>query len=254
MRLKNKVALITGAGMGQGRAAALLFAKEGAKIIIGDVNVEGGKETVDMIKKQTKSDAVFVKCDVSKEADCKKLVKEGAKAFGKINVLYNNAGVLWKNIDKSVIDMTEENFDKVIGINLKGPFFICKYGIPELIKAGGGSVINIGSISGLTGSSIPQDAYAICKGAMRIFTRSIAIQFAKKNVRCNVIHPGMINTPMQHKYMENPDWLKAVLNEIPLGRFGEPQDIAYAALFLASDESSFMTGSEMVVDGGYYAM
>lgn len=253
MRLKNKVALITGAGMGQGRAAALRFAKEGANIVIGDLNAEAGKETVAMIKSTTKSDAIFSKCDVSNEADCKKLVKAGVKAFGKLNVIYNNAGVLWKHIDKSLVDMKEEDWDKVMAINLKGPFFICKHGIPELKKAGGGSVINIGSISALTGSTIPQDAYASAKCALIMLTKSIAIQFAKDNVRCNIIHPGMINTPMQHKYMQNPDWLKAVLEEIPLGRFGEPDDIANAALFLASDESSFMTGAEMVVDGGYYA-
>jgi cyclopentanol dehydrogenase len=134
-----------------------------------------------------------------------------------------------------------------------GTVYICRHGVPELKKAGGGSIINIGSISALTGSSIPQDAYNASKGALIILTKSLAIQFAKDNVRCNIIHPGMINTPMQQKYMKNPKWLQAVLDCIPLGRFGQPEDIAYAALFLASDESSFMTGAEMVVDGGFYA-
>lgn len=229
-RLKGKVALITGAGMGQGRAAALLFAKEGAKIVVGDVNVDAGKETVELVKTQTKSDAAFSKCDVSKEADCKALVKAGLKAFGKLDILYNNAGVLWKNIDKSVTENTEENWDKVIAINLKGPTFICKHGIPALLESGGGSIINIGSISALTGSTIPQDAYNCAKGALIILTKSIAIQFAKKGIRCNIIHPGMVNTPMQHTYMKDPAWTQAVEDDIPMGRFCKPEEIAKTAM------------------------
>ena len=251
MRLRNKVALITGAGMGQGRAAALLFAGEGANIVVGDVNAAAGKETVALIKKQTKRDAIFRKCDVSKEADCKKLVAAGVRAFGKLDILYNNAGVLWKNIDKSVTEITEDNWDLVMGVNLKGPVFICKHGIPALIKSGGGAIINIGSISGLAGSDVPQEAYSTAKGALRIFTKSLAIQFAKQNVRCNIIHPGMIDTPMQAKYMEDPAWTQAVADSIPMGRFGRPEEIAKAALFLASDDSSYITGAELVVDGGF---
>lgn len=252
-RLKGKVALITGAGMGQGRAAALLFAKEGARIVVGDVNADAGNETVALIKQQTKSDAVFSKCDVSRELDCRRLVKAGLNGFGKLDILYNNAGVLWKSIDKSVIENTEENWDKVIGINLKGPNFICKHGIPALLKNGGGSIINIGSISALAGSTIPQDAYNCAKGALIILTKSIAIQFAKQGIRCNIIHPGMIDTPMQHVYMKNPQWTKAVEDDIPMGRFGKPEEIARVALFLASDESSYMTGAELIVDGGFCA-
>ena len=134
-----------------------------------------------------------------------------------------------------------------------GTVYICRHGIPELKRAGGGSIINIGSISALTGSTIPQDAYNASKGALIILTKSLAIQFARDNIRCNIIHPGMINTPMQHRYMENEDWLKAVLDSIPMGRFGEPKEIASAALFLASEESSYMTGAELVIDGGFYA-
>jgi NAD(P)-dependent dehydrogenase (short-subunit alcohol dehydrogenase family) len=252
MRLKDKVALITGAGQGQGRAAAVLFAKEGAKIVAGDVNEAAGKETVAIIKKNG-GDAIFVKCDVGKESDCKKLVQAGVKKFGKLNVLYNNAGVLWKDKDVSLVNIDMKNWKTITDICLMGTVYICRHGIPELKKAGGGSIINIGSISALTGSSIPQDAYNASKGALIILTKSIAIQFARDKVRCNIIHPGMINTPMQHKYMKNPKWLQAVKDCIPLGIFGEPEDIAYAALFLASDESRFMTGAEMVVDGGFYA-
>jgi NAD(P)-dependent dehydrogenase (short-subunit alcohol dehydrogenase family) len=251
-RLKDKVTLITGAGMGQGRGAALLFAQHGARIVVGDVDEKAGNETVELVRKEG-SDAVFVRCDVGVEADCKNLVETGVKSFGKLNVLYNNAGVLWKDKDRSVINTEEANWDRVMAICLKGAYFICKYGIPELQKSGGGSIINIGSISALCGFTVPQDAYTAAKGALISLTKSLAIQFAKDKVRCNIIHPGMIATPMQAKYMADPKWVKAVEDDIPLGRFGTPQDIAYAALYLASDESSFMTGSEMVVDGGFYA-
>jgi len=252
MRLEDKVTLITGAGMGQGRAAALLFAREGSKIVIGDVNDEAGLETERLVR-ETGSEAVFAHCDVSVEEECRNLVETGVKKFGGINIIYNNAGVLWKDRDKSVIDTKSEDWDAVMGVCLKGVYFICKYGVPELKKAGGGSIVNIGSISGLTGSSIPQDAYASAKGALRTLTKSMAVQFAGDNIRCNIIHPGMIDTPMQKKYMENSDWLKAVVDSIPLGRFGQPEEIAKAALFLASDDSSYVTGAELVVDGGFYA-
>lgn len=252
MRLKDKVALITGAGMGQGQAAALLFADEGAKIVVGDIDDKAGAETVGMIE-DAGGEAVFAHCDVSSEADCKALVDKGVGTFGRLDIIYNNAGVLWKDRDKSVVDTKEEDWDAVMGICLKGVYLICKYGIPELKKAGGGSIINIGSISGLTGSSIPQDAYACSKGAMRILTKSLAVQFARDNIRCNVIHPGMIDTPMQHRYMQNSEWTKAVEESIPMGRFGQPGEIAKVALFLASEDSSYMTGAELVVDGGFYA-
>lgn len=252
MRLKDKTALITGAGQGQGRAAAVLFAKEGARVVVGDIDEKAGKETVKLIKKDG-GDAIFVKCDVGRESDCKKIVRAAVKQYGKLNVLYNNAGVLWKDKDVSLVDIDMENWKRITDICLMGTVYICRHGVPELKKAGGGSIVNIGSISALTGSSIPQDAYNASKGALIILTKSLAIQFAKDKIRCNIIHPGMINTPMQHKYMKNPKWLQAVLDCIPLGRFGQPEDIAYAALFLASDESSFMTGAEMVVDGGFYA-
>lgn len=252
MRLKDKVALITGAGMGQGRAAAQLFAEHGAKIICGDIDDVAGEETVALIE-EAGGTAVFEHCDVSKEEDCKNLVKAGIDAFGGLNVLYNNAGVLWKDRDVSLVDIKNEDWASIMNICLMGTVYVCRNGIPELKRAGGGSIINIGSISALTGSTIPQDAYNASKGALIILTKSIAVQFARDNIRCNIIHPGMINTPMQHRYMENEDWLKAVLDSIPLGRFGEPKEIAYAALFLASEESAYMTGAELIIDGGFYA-
>ena len=252
MRLKDKVALITGAGMGQGHAAARLFAEHGAKIVCGDIADDAGAETVALIK-AAGGEAVFAHCDVSKEGDCRRLVEAGVDAFGKLNVLYNNAGVLWKDRDVSLVDIQNEAWASIMNICLMGAVYICRHGIPELKRAGGGSIVNIGSISALTGSSIPQDAYNASKGALIILTKSIAVQFAKDNIRCNIIHPGMINTPMQHRYMENEDWLKAVLGSIPMGRFGEAEEIAHAALFLASDECAYMTGAELVIDGGFYA-
>ena len=252
MRLKGKVALITGAGMGQGRAGAQLFAEHGAKIICGDIDDDAGEETVSLIE-AAGGQAVFVHCDVSKEEDCKNLVEAGIDAFGGLNILYNNAGVLWKDRDVSLVNIQNEAWTAIMNICLMGAVYICRHGIPVLKSAGGGSIVNIGSISALTGSSIPQDAYNASKGALIILTKSIAVQFAGDNIRCNIIHPGMISTPMQHKYMENKDWLKGVVDSIPMGRFGEAKEIAYAALFLAGDESSYMTGAELVIDGGFYA-
>ncbi len=251
MRLKGKVAIITGAGMGMGREAALLFAKEGAKVIVFDLNRKAGMETVRMIKK-AHGDAIFTEGDVSKEQDVKNAIKKGVRKYGAINVLYANAGVLWKDRDKSVIETTEKNWDIVQAINLKGPFFLTKHGIPELQKAGGGSIILVGSISGLVGFELAQDSYTCAKGALIALTKSLAVQFGPQNIRCNIIHPGMIDTPLQAPYL-NEEKKKNIAACLPLRRIGTARDIANAALFLASDESSFMTGAEMIIDGGFIA-
>ena len=247
MRLKDKVALITGAGMGQGRAACLIFAREGAKIVALDINEKAGRETVDWVQQQG-GEAIFVHCDVASEEQVKKAVQAGVAAFGKLNILYNNAGVLWRDRDFEVTRTFEENWDRVMDINLKGYVWVSKYGIPELIKQGGGSIINIGSLSALLGFKRAQDAYTCSKGAIISLTRSQAIVYAGKNIRANVIHPGMVDTPMQKEFDEEAR--KAIAEWIPLGRMAQPEDIAYCALFLASDEASFITGAELVVDGG----
>ncbi|MBX7257207.1 MAG: glucose 1-dehydrogenase [Candidatus Hydrogenedentes bacterium] len=251
MRLENKVAIITGAGLGMGREAALVFAKEGAKVGVFDLNADAGKETVALVEKAG-GKAVFVQGDVSKEADVKRAIEETVKAFGKLDILYANAGVLWKDRDKSVLDTTEENWDIVQAINLKGPFFLTKHGIPELRKAGGGSIILVGSISALVGFTLAQDSYTSAKGALIALCKSLAVQFAPEQIRCNIIHPGFVDTPLQAPYL-NDDKRKAIAGEIPIRRLGTARDIANAALFLASDESSWMTGAEMVVDGGFMA-
>ncbi|MGE5851473.1 MAG: SDR family NAD(P)-dependent oxidoreductase [Candidatus Methylomirabilota bacterium] len=252
MRLRGKVAFITGAGMGQGREAALLFAKEGARVIVADISPRAGQETVRRIDRRG-GKALYVEGDVGVERDVKRMIETGVKKFGALHILYNNAGVLWKDRDRSVTDTTEPNWDRVMAINLKGPFFVTKYGIPYLVKSGGGSIINVGSVSALCGFTVAQDAYTSAKGALISLTKSLAVQFARKNIRCNIIHPGIIETPMQAPYLKDPKKRKSFEDSIPLGRVAHPREIAYVALFLASDESSYVTGAEIVADGGFYA-
>jgi len=252
MRLKGKVAIITGAGMGMGREAAVLFTSEGAKVIVFDLNKKAGKQTVDLIRKAG-GKGLFVQGDVRKEDDVKKAIKKGVKEFGALHILYANAGVLWKSRDRSVIETTEENWDIVQAINLKGVFLLTKHGIPELKRSGGGSIILVGSISALAGFTLAQDSYTSAKGALIALNKSLAVQFGPDNIRCNIIHPGMIDTPLQEPYLTE-EKKQAIGASLPLRRIGVARDIAGAALFLASDESSFMTGAEMIVDGGFIAM
>jgi NAD(P)-dependent dehydrogenase (short-subunit alcohol dehydrogenase family) len=247
MRLKNKVALITGAGMGQGRTACLIFSEEGAKIVALDVNENAVRETVELVKKQG-GEAVFACCDVASEEHVKEAVKTGISAFGRLDILYNNAGVLWRDKDFEVTKTIEANWDRVMDINLKGAVWVCKYGIPELIKQGGGSIINIASLSALLGFKRAQDSYTCSKGALISLTRSLAIVYAEYKIRANVIHPGPVDTPMQSEWDE--DTKKEIADWVPLGRLAQPEDIANCALFLASDESTYITGTEITVDGG----
>jgi NAD(P)-dependent dehydrogenase (short-subunit alcohol dehydrogenase family) len=250
-RLKGKVALITGAGMGMGREASVLFAEEGARVVVADINAKAAAETVDLVGKAG-GQAVAVAGDVAVEADVKRMVEEGVGAFGALHVLYNNAGVLWKDKDRGVLETDGTQWDRVMGINLKSVFWVTKHGIPHLRAAGGGSIILIGSVSALAGFTRAQDAYTAAKGALISLNKSLAIQFARDNIRSNVIHPGIVETPLQAPYLN--DALRAEFKTgIPLGRIGQPRDIANAALFLASDESSFMTGAEMIIDGGFMA-
>ena len=249
MRLKDKVCVITGAGSGMGRAACVRFAKEGAKVVAADLQEPAGRETVQMIERAGGRSA-FVVCDVSKEDDCRKLIQEGVKAFGRIDVLYNNAGIFPEK-DHSVTDTEEKIWDKVFAVNVKGVAFVCKYGIPELLKAGGGSVINIASFVALVGCSVPQDAYTASKGAVIALTKSLAVQFGPKGVRSNAICPGPIETPLLMDWLLKEPAEKAKrLNRIPMGRFGKPEDIVNLALYLASDEAAWTNGAVVVADGG----
>jgi len=250
-RLNGKVALITGAGMGMGREASVLFAEEGARVVVADINAKAAGETVELVKKAG-GQALAVTGDVAVEADVKRMIEEGVGAFGALHVLYNNAGVLWKDKDRGVLETDGVQWDRVMGINLKSVFWVTKHGIPHLRTAGGGSIILVGSVSALAGFTRAQDAYTAAKGALIALNKSLAIQFAKDRIRSNIIHPGIVETPLQAPYL-TPE-LRAEFNSgIPLGRIGQPRDIAYAALFLASEESSFMTGAEMIVDGGFMA-
>jgi NAD(P)-dependent dehydrogenase (short-subunit alcohol dehydrogenase family) len=250
-RLKGKVALITGAGMGMGREASVLFAQEGARVVVCDINDTAARETVALVEKAG-GKAVAAVGDVALEADVKRMVDAGVSAFGALHVLYNNAGVLWKDKDRSVLETDGAQWDRVMAINLKSVFWVTKHGIPHLRAAGGGSIILVGSVSALAGFTRAQDAYTAAKGALISLNKSLAIQFAKDNIRSNVIHPGIVETPLQAPYLT--DELRAEFKTgIPLGRIGQPRDIANAALFLASDESGFMTGAEMIVDGGFMA-
>jgi len=252
MRLQRKVAFITGAGMGQGREGALLFASEGARVAVADVNGEAAAETARLIG-QAGGEALAVVGSVGVERDVERMIGEAVGRFGALHVLYNNAGVLWKDVDRSVLETSEESWDRVQAINLKGPFFVAKHGIPHLIRAGGGSVINVGSVSALCGFTVAQDSYTSSKGALISLTKSLAIQFARQNVRCNIIHPGIIETPMQAPYLADPAKRRSFEEGIPLGRIAHPREIAHVALFLASDESSYVTGAEIAADGGFTA-
>jgi NAD(P)-dependent dehydrogenase (short-subunit alcohol dehydrogenase family) len=250
-RLTGKVALITGAGAGMGREASVLFAEEGARVVVADIDGKAATETAGLIR-QRGGQALAVTGDVAVEADVRRMIDEGVGRFGALHVLYNNAGVLWKNRDRSVLETDEKWWDRVMAINLKSVFWVTKYGIPHLRAAGGGSIVMMGSVSALAGFTRAQDAYTAAKGALISLTKSLAIQFAKDQIRCNVIHPGIVDTPLQAPYLT-----EAIRKEfetgIPLGRIARPREIAYVALFLASDESSFMTGAELVVDGGFTA-
>jgi NAD(P)-dependent dehydrogenase (short-subunit alcohol dehydrogenase family) len=248
-RLKGKVAFITGAGMGMGREASALFAEEGARVVVADIDGAAAAQTVALIE-QAGGQALAVTGDVALEADVRRMIEAGRQRFGALHVLYNNAGVLWKDRDRSVLETDEKWWDRVMAINLKSVFWVTKHGIPHLRAAGGGSIVMMGSVSALAGFTRAQDAYTAAKGALISLTKSLAIQFAKDRIRCNVIHPGIVDTPLQAPYLTDAI-RKEFETGIPLGRIAQPREIASVALFLASDESSYMTGAELVVDGGF---
>ena len=250
-RLGGKVALITGAGMGIGREAARLFAAEGARVVVADIDERAAGETAAAIA-AAGGEALATVGDVALEADVARMIAAGVARFGALHVLYNNAGVLWKDRDRSVLETDETCWDRVLAINLKSVFWVTKHGIPHLQRAGGGSIVNVGSVSALVGFTRAQDAYTAAKGALISLTKSLAIQFGQDRIRCNIIHPGIVDTPLQAPYLTE-ELRREFRSGIPLGRIAHPREIAFAALFLASDESSFMTGAELTIDGGFTA-
>jgi len=248
MRLQNKVVFITGAGGGMGREAALMFAREGAKIVANDYRAEAVEDTVQMVRADG-GEAIAVPGDVSVATDVKKAIVTGEQAFGRINVLYNNAGIM-PDGDESVLDMDEDIWQRVMDINVKGIGLSCRYGIPALLRAGGGSIINIASFVARLGCTVPQDAYTASKGAVVALTQSLAVQFGPKGIRTNAISPGPILTPLLDELLVDPAKRALRLNRIPMGRFGRAEDIVYAAMYLASDESTWVNGANLAVDGG----
>ena len=249
MRLAGKVALITGAGSGMGRVAAQVFAREGARVVAADVDVEGGQQT-EALARDAGLDVRFTRADVAREADCRAMVELAEATFGKLDVLYNNAGIFPEQ-DHSVVDTDEAVWDRVLAVNVKGVYLSCKYGIPALLRAGGGSVINVASFVALVGCSVPQDAYTASKGAVIALTKSLAVQFAPRGVRTNAICPGPIETPLLMSWLLTDPEAKAIrLARNPTGRFGRPEDVVNCALYLASDESTWTNGAIISVDGG----
>jgi NAD(P)-dependent dehydrogenase (short-subunit alcohol dehydrogenase family) len=251
MRLKNKVALITGASSGIGREASLLFAREGASVMVADVDDKGAQGTVEMIGHE-KGKGAFVHADVSQATDCKQMIAAAEEKFGKLNVLFNNAGIMHSQ-DDDAISTDEKIWDLTMNINAKGVFFGCKYGIPALRRAGGGSIINTASFVALLGAATPQIAYTASKGAVLALTRELAVIHARENIRINALCPGPLRTELLMKFLDTEEKRQRRLVHIPVGRFGEAVEIARAALFLASDDSSFVTGTDFLVDGGITA-
>ena len=248
MRLQNKVALITGAGGAIGREAALLFAQEGAKIIVTDVVDANGNETVAMIQANG-GEAAYIRADVSKESEAKAMIDFAEQTFGKLNVLFNNAGISHSQ-DDDILTTEEKIWDLTLAINVKGVAWGCKHGIPALLRAGGGSIINTASFVALLGAATSQIAYTASKGAVLSMTREIANEFARKGIRANALCPGPVRSPLTETFLNTEERRQRRLVHIPMGRFGYAKEMAYGALFLASDESSFVNGATFTVDGG----
>jgi len=246
MRLKNKIAIITGAGSGIGRAIALAFAREGAKIVVADLNEKGGQETADLIKKE-KGEVVFIKTDVSQAKDIEQMVETCLKEFGQVDVLANNAGIVKMS---PLHETLEEDWDKILGVNLKSVFLSSKKVLPIMLGQGKGKIINIASIAGLVGFS-NLGPYCASKGGIIALTREMALEYAPQRINVNCIAPGIIKTAMTKEMLADETTRKFLESSTPYPRLGEPEDIAQAAVYLASDESDFVTGEVLVVDGGW---
>ena len=249
MRLEGKVVIITGGARGQGATEARMFAQEGAKVVIGDIRDDLGMQVEAEIR-ELGGEAIYLHLDVTSADDWQRAIDTAEQQFGKVDVLVNNAAIVLR---KDIEETTADDWDNIMEINAKGVFLGTRAVISAMRRAGGGSIINISSISGLV--SIGPPAYIATKGAVRLFTKSTAIQYASENIRANSIHPGSVDTDMRREGLgsQTPEEIQARIDNIPLGRVGTTEDISYGALFLASDESSFMTGSELVIDGGYTA-
>jgi NAD(P)-dependent dehydrogenase (short-subunit alcohol dehydrogenase family) len=248
MRLKDKVAIITGAASGIGRETCLLFAEQGAKVIVADINENEGEETIRKIH-DNGGQALFVKTDVSKAADCKIMIDTAGDQYSRLDILFNNAGIMHSS-DDDAVNTEEDVFDLTYAVNVKGVFLGCKFGIPALRKSGGGVIINTASFVAKLGAATPQIAYTASKGAVLALTRELAVVHARENIRINALCPGPLKTELLMKFLDTDEKKQRRLVHVPMGRFGLAKEMAQAALYLASDESSFVTGTEFMVDGG----
>ena len=249
MRLEGKVALISGGARGMGAEAGRLFAKEGAKVVLGDVLETEGKTTVEEIR-AAGGEATFVRLDVTSESDWATAVTEAERLYGKLNVLVNNAGIGGGN---RIEDTTLADWERTMAVNSTGVFLGTRAVIPAMRRAGGGSIVNISSQLGLVGTDNSSPQYQASKGSVRLLTKATAIQYAKDGIRANSVHPGPIVTAMTERRRADPETYRLTVSRIPLGRYGQPLEVALGVLYLASDEASFVTGSELVIDGGWTA-
>jgi NAD(P)-dependent dehydrogenase (short-subunit alcohol dehydrogenase family) len=250
-RLKGKTVLITGAGSGIGRETCLLFAAEGAEVVAVDINVQTAQETAGMVR-EGGVNATYYRADVSEDADCQGMVRHAEEVFGKLDILFNNAGIMHSQ-DDDAVNTDEDIWDLTMAINLKGVWLGCKHGIPALRRAGGGSIINTASFVALMGAATPQIAYTASKGGVLAMTRELAVVHARENIRVNALCPGPLRTELLMSFLNTEEKRQRRLVHVPMGRFGEAKEMAQAALFLASDESSYVTGTEFMVDGGLTA-
>ena len=252
MRLDGKVCFVTGGASGMGRVAAAMFSREGARVAVADLNADACEAAAEEARGVAcgGGDALAVPCDVTRERDVRDAIAATVARYGRLDVLYNNAGIMMAE-DHSVVDTEEWVWDRTLAVNLKGIYLCCKHGIPELIRSGGGSVINIASFVALLGCSVPQDAYTASKGAVIALTKSLAVQFGPQRVRSNAICPGPIETPLLTEWLlKDPEAKRVRLARNPTGRFGRPEDIVNAGIYLASDESTWTNGAVIVIDGG----
>lgn len=249
MRLSDKVVLVTGAASGMGRVAVRMFAEHGAKVVAADVAEAGLAEAVAEAGAAYRDAILPVVGDVTSSDDVARMVAAGVERFGRLNVLYNNAGIM-PEADTSVVETDEAVWERVLEVNLKGVYLCCKHGVPALQAAGGGSIVNIASFVSLVGCTVPQDAYTASKGGVLSLTKSLAVQYGGQGIRANAICPGPVLTPLMERLFASEAEKRKRLDRIPLGRFGRAEDVVWAGIFLASDESSWMTGTTFVIDGG----
>ena len=249
MRLEDKVSVITGAGSGMGRVAALRFAAEGSRVVVADNHGEAAEETVRQVR-AAGGEATAVRVDISIEGDAKAMIDTAIDRYGKLDVLYNNAGIMPED-DHSVVDTPVEAWDQVMAVNVRGVYLACKYAIPHMVERHSGSIINVSSFVAILGCSVPQDAYTASKGAVLALTRSLAVQFAPQGVRTNAILPGPVETPLLMDWLLKDEAAKKLrLARNPTGRFGKAEEVAALAVYLASDESAWTNGASLVIDGG----